>query len=476
MKYEIIPVHYRFNELAIFQFRKRINPASKALRENRKIMKTKMKTTNVKTPLLGRACPGVSAGWGRLFLLLTFLGLSTAFAQVGIGTETPESSAVLDLNSSSKGFLLPRITTSERDEIILPATSLMIYNTSIPCLQINDGTPAEPDWVCISNNKGFEEGSILTIDCLGATHIGLLRESLESSGVRSIVNYTGGAGDYEGKLFPSTSVEGLTAAIVAGTFADGDGSLEVIIFGTPQSFGIASFMLEIGGIGCTLEREVEAFGVFNICNPSMPTELTDVTNTITGRTWMDRNLGANRVALSPNDEQAYGSLYQWGRGSDGHQCVQRFNGDGVTTSGVTDVGASVNTDTPPHDNFILMNDFVNDWRNPANNNLWQGVNGINNPCPDNYRLPTVAELEQERQSWSQDNIQGAFDSPLKLTAAGFRDNRNGNISEVGERGRYWSSTISDANARRLRFASTSANMLTERRALGSSVRCIKEEE
>ncbi len=42
-----------------------------------------------------------------------------------------------------------------------------------------------------------------------------------------------------------------------------------------------------------------------------------------------------------------------------------------------------------------------DWRSPQNDNLWQGVNGINNPCPSGYRLPTEAELEAERLSWSQ---------------------------------------------------------------------------
>ena len=50
-----------------------------------------------------------------------------------------------------------------------------------------------------------------------------------------------------------------------------------------------------------------------------PTEIVDVTNPITGRTWMDRNLGATRAATSPTDEEAYGSFFQWGRFADGHQ-------------------------------------------------------------------------------------------------------------------------------------------------------------
>ena len=53
-------------------------------------------------------------------------------------------------------------------------------------------------------------------------------------------------------------------------------------------------------------------------------------------------------------------------------------------------------------------------------NLWQGVNGINNPCPSGYRIPTEAELDAEHLSWSSDNSAGAIASALKLPMAGYR--------------------------------------------------------
>jgi hypothetical protein len=50
--------------------------------------------------------------------------------RVGIGTTTPDGSAILDLTSTSKGLLLSRMTSAQRDAIISPADGLMIYNST----------------------------------------------------------------------------------------------------------------------------------------------------------------------------------------------------------------------------------------------------------------------------------------------------------------------------------------------------------
>jgi hypothetical protein len=67
-------------------------------------------------------------------------------AQTGIGTTTPDASAVLDVTSSTKGFLLPRHTNITRDAIALPAKGLMIFNTTANELQTNTGTSTAPIW------------------------------------------------------------------------------------------------------------------------------------------------------------------------------------------------------------------------------------------------------------------------------------------------------------------------------------------
>jgi hypothetical protein len=131
-------------------------------------------------------------------------------------------------------------------------------------------------------------------------------------------------------------------------------------------------------------------------------------------------------------------------------------------------------DVPGHGDFILAPSTPNDWRSPENTNLWQGVNGVNNPCPSGYRLPTEAELNAERLSWSSNRAAGAFASPLKLPMAGYRTLSNGSLDNVGSRGGNWSSTVSGTNARNLNFTSSNANMLTSNRANGLSVRCLKD--
>lgn len=185
-----------------------------------------------------------------------------------------------------------------------------------------------------------------------------------------------------------------------------------------------------------------------------------------GRIWKDRNLGASRVAISSNDSQAYGDLYQWGRLTDGHQL--RTSGSTATLS---------TTDNPGHNNFITNSSPPYDWRNPQNNNLWQGASGTNNPCPSGFRVPTETELNNERLTWSSNNSSGAYASLLKLTIAGVHFSTDGSLKNVGTNGYYWSSSVDGNDSRYTRylyFTSISATMGSNNRAFGFSVRCIKD--
>lgn len=60
---------------------------------------------------------------------LTVTGNSTFTSMVSIGADVPHSSSILDVSSSTKGVLLPRMTSQQRDSIVSPATGLLIYQT-----------------------------------------------------------------------------------------------------------------------------------------------------------------------------------------------------------------------------------------------------------------------------------------------------------------------------------------------------------
>jgi len=210
-------------------------------------------------------------------------------------------------------------------------------------------------------------------------------------------------------------------------------------------------------------------GIYEECNEDTGTCEVPTVVSAGGRIWMDRNLGASRVATSPTDSLAYGDLYQWGRGTDGHQ---------LRTSETTTTLSS--TYDPGHGYFIVVGDFgPGRWMLQHDNSLWQGVSGINNPCPEGFRLPTITEWEIEALSWANNDVEGPFKSPLKLVLAGQRISSNGSFRRVGMFPFYWSSTVGgygDDNyfAYHFSFYGGDYEVGLDVSASGSSVRCIQD--
>ena len=91
-------------------------------------------------------------------VIFFFLFLSaSAYSQTGIGTTTPDASAQLEVSSTSKGFLPPRMTEEQRDAIVSPATGLVIYNTTANTLEYKIAT----GWVpLIGNPDGVNAGEM----------------------------------------------------------------------------------------------------------------------------------------------------------------------------------------------------------------------------------------------------------------------------------------------------------------------------
>lgn len=180
--------------------------------------------------------------------------------------------------------------------------------------------------------------------------------------------------------------------------------------------------------------------------------------------WLDRNLGAEQKAINTSDPLAFGDLFQWGRKADGHQ---------LRTSETTqNLSETVN---PDHDKFIAIPLNSNDWLLNSNDSLWNDTDNTNCSCPEGWRVPTIEELSLEMHSWSDYNMEGAFNSSLKWVSGGSRDN-NGIELYSGYWAFIWSSTFKE-NGKAMRLSiigSDTCEVITGNRIYGSSIRCIKD--
>lgn len=97
-----------------------------------------------------------------VIIAVALLNLSNSFSQVGIGTVNPHPSAILDMKSTDKGFLPPRMNTTERNAVNggVFAQGLTIFNTDINCLEWWNGTI----WFNACGNNAIPAGSILVND------------------------------------------------------------------------------------------------------------------------------------------------------------------------------------------------------------------------------------------------------------------------------------------------------------------------
>ncbi len=215
---------------------------------------------------------------------------------------------------------------------------------------------------------------------------------------------------------------------------------------------------------------------------SFSTEIPSVVSPYTGRVWMDRNIGASRIATAANDTASYGDLFQWGRKSDGHEKNRSYSEayfTGSTTTKLTSTQAVSNK-------FVISNngnyewttnwDVLQPWATDLANSI---IGGKNNPCPNGFRVPTYAELEAERVGLSglanPLTINDFASSFLKIPGAGYW-HQSANGEWQGSLFGLWSSTPSNdgLKGKVLRFFGGGLQWLDQPKGDGYSCRCIKD--
>jgi hypothetical protein len=89
-----------------------------------------------------------------LFVLAVLLNSGILFAQnnVGVGTTTPDMSAILELSATDKGLLIPRLSTAQRLAIATPANSLLVYDTNVECFFYWNQNTSQ--WINLCSSSG----------------------------------------------------------------------------------------------------------------------------------------------------------------------------------------------------------------------------------------------------------------------------------------------------------------------------------
>jgi hypothetical protein len=377
------------------------------------------------------------------FLFILLVNSNMLFSQIGVNTDgsTPDNSAMLDIKSTTKGLLPPRMTYEDLLAISDPANGLIIFCTDC-------STGGSGSLVLYTGGYWYS----LSADCLNPpTPLPGIHVSSETQILWNWNAVTGAAGykwnsanDFTTATDVGTSLTFTQSGLACnGSFTSYAWAYNACGHSSPVT--LSQSTLSCPGCGNSVIINHVAGNVA----PVTKTVTYGIVTNIPGETskcWISNNLGADHQAASVDDntEPSAGWYWEFNR-------MQGFMHNGITLTPGTG------------------------WVTSINENLdWQAAN---DPCAlelgDGWRIPTTAEWTNVDASGGWTYWGGPWSSPLKIHAAGHLG--NGSVYNRGILGYYWSNGQNSAQEGwDLNISSSVSAMSNNGKNQGFSVRCLKE--
>jgi BclB C-terminal domain-containing protein len=192
----------------------------------------------------------------QFFALVIFFSLfftsNDIMAQVGIGTITPDGSAQLDVSSSSKGLLMPRMTSAEREAIASPANGLLVYQTNAPAgfYFYQSGT-----WIRLANVNDTPTSPASAISAIVPYASGTPIEMTSSGGATGNASVVGFGSSANGVTVSNNTID-----LIGGTGVDRNYAFSMPQDGTIESISAYfSTTTALSLIGTTLTIKAQLY-------------------------------------------------------------------------------------------------------------------------------------------------------------------------------------------------------------------------
>jgi hypothetical protein len=383
----------------------------------------------------------------KFLVLIILFKSSSLLSQVSIITDgssrDSSGSAIFDVNSTSKGILIPRMNFEQRNGIQNPVEGLILYCTD--CSVYGTGV------LCIYQDSMWK---IITLcnapdSVLPGNHLSYQTQiTWVWNHVPFTVGYKWNSVDNYGTAIDldTATTKTETDLVCDSTYTRYVWSYNDCGYSKPATLTQSTLTCWTCGESLTIDHVI-AGGVAPIDTTITYGTVTSIPGETT-KCWITSNLGADHQATAKNDttEASAGWYWQFNR-------MQGYKHSGLSRT--------------PNTTWIYTISETSNWT------------AANDPCTleigNGWRVPTRVEWENVDAAGGWINTNGPWNSALKMHAAGRLVYSTGTLDSRGILGVYWSNTMtSTSTAWKLDFGAANCEVLSWNKAYGSSIRCIKD--